>query len=114
MHHRRHPPLRRDMPPEFFNTDHRMRIMVGTLVLNNHPTGISVDDLRYELRADEDDGSVDRAIGAMTNDGLLRRKGQMVLVSFIPADTRVRPQTPAPASPPLPTSKATRRRPLAI
>jgi hypothetical protein len=80
------------MPPEFFNTDHRMRVMVGTLVLNNHPTGISVEDLRYELRADENDDSVDRAIGDMTNEGLLRRKGQMVLVSFIPADTRVRPQ----------------------
>ena len=64
MHRRRHPPLRRDLPPEFFNTDHRMRIMVGTLVLNNHPTGISIEDLRYELRDDEDDDSVDRAIGA--------------------------------------------------
>lgn len=74
-HHAPPPPssLRRDLPPEFFNTDHRMRIMVGTLVLNNHPSGISVEDLRYELRADEDDDSVDRAIGVMTNDGLLRR-----------------------------------------
>ena len=92
MHRRRHPPLRKELPPEFFDTPRRMRIMVGTLVLNNHPTGISVEDLRYELRADEDDDSVDRAIGAMTNDGLLRCKGQMVLVSFVPADTRVRPQ----------------------
>jgi len=63
--------------------------MVGTLVLNSHPTGISVDDLRYELSADEDDNSVDQAIGAMTNEGLLRRKGQMVLLTFTPAVTRV-------------------------
>lgn len=91
MHRRRHPPLRRDLPPEFFNTDHRMRIMVGTLVLNNHPTGISVEDLRYELRENEHDDSVDRAIGAMTDEGLLRRKGQIVLVTFMPAGKRVGP-----------------------
>ena len=62
--------------------------MVGTLVLNNHPTGISVEDLRYELREDEDDDSVDQAIGAMTNEGLLRRKGQMVQLGFTPVVAR--------------------------
>lgn len=62
--------------------------MVGTLVLNNHPTGISVEDLHYELREDEDDDSVDRAIGAMTNEGLLRRKGQMVQLGFTPVVAR--------------------------
>lgn len=89
MHRRRQPPLRKDLPPEFFDTPRRMRVMVGTLVLNNHPTGISVEDLRYELSADEDDDSVDQAIGAMTNEGLLRRKGQMVLLTFTPSDARV-------------------------
>jgi hypothetical protein len=90
MHRRRRRPFRKDLPPEFFESDHQMRIMVGTLAINNHPTGISVEDLRYELARDKEDRSVDRAIEALIADDLLRRRGQMVSVTFMPPGARVR------------------------
>lgn len=89
MHQRRRRPLRRDLPPEFLESDHEMQIMVGTLAINNHPTGISIEDLRFELACGPSDQSVDRAVEALIANGLLRRRGQMVSVTFIPPTARV-------------------------
>jgi len=94
MHQRRHRPLRGELPPEWFETEHGLRVMVGSLVLNNHPDGISVADLRYELSAGEGDDSVGRAIEAMVSEGLLRREGERVLVAFLPPRVRVVPLAP--------------------
>ena len=91
MHHRRRRPLREDLPSEVLDSPYRMRIMVGTLAINNHPSGISIEDLRFELARDRDDRSIDRAIEALVADGLLRRRGQMISVTFLPATTRVQP-----------------------
>jgi hypothetical protein len=91
MHRRRRRPLRADLPPEFVASDHRMRIMVGTLVLNNHPEGISIEDLRYELSEDERDLSVDMAIAGLIANGLLHRQGQMIRLAFVPPGARVTP-----------------------
>jgi hypothetical protein len=91
MHHRRRRPLREDLPPEVLGSPYRMRIMVGTLAINNHPSGISVEDLRFELARDKDDRSIDQAIDALVADGLLRRRGQMISVTFLPSTARVQP-----------------------
>lgn len=95
MHQRRHHPLREDLPPEWFESEHGLRVMIGSLVLNNHPDGISAADLRYELSAGEDENSVGRVVEAMIAEGLLRREGEMVLVAFLPPRVRVVPLAPA-------------------
>lgn len=91
MYRRRRRPLRKDLPPEFFSADRRMRIMVGTLVLSSHPAGIGIEDLRYELRADERDRSVDRAVAGLIDEGLLRREGELVRLAPVPPGARVGP-----------------------
>lgn len=94
MHERREHPLRQDLPAEWVDSDHGLQVMIGTLVLNNHPNGISVADLRYELSEGESDDSVDRAVEAMVAEGLLRRKGEAVFVAFVPPSVRVVPLAP--------------------
>jgi len=89
MHQRRQRPLREDLPPEWFETDECLRAVIGSLVLANHPDGIGLADLRYELSADEDDDSVERAVEAMVAEKLLRREGETVLIAFPPIRVRV-------------------------
>lgn len=89
MHQRRRYPLRHDLPPEWFEKENGLQVMIGTLVINNHPHGISLADLRYELGEGEGDESVERAVGEMTERGSLRREGEMVFVTFIPPSVRV-------------------------
>jgi hypothetical protein len=89
MHQRRRRPLRRDLPTEWFEKEDGLQTMIGTLAINNHPHGISLADLRYELGEGEADGSVERAVEEMVALGVLRREGEMVFVTSIPPGLRV-------------------------
>ena len=87
---RRHrPPLRKQLPPEFFATDGAMRLMVMTLVINNHPEGVSLGDLLYELSKDAKDDSVERAIRDSVEKGFLRREGRLLFTTLLSPDFRV-------------------------
>ena len=94
MHERREHPLRQDLPAEWLDSEHGLKVMVGTLVLNSHPEGIALADLRYELSACEDDDSVDRAVEALLAEGLLRREGETVLLASLAPRVRVVPLAP--------------------
>lgn len=94
MHERREHPLRQDLPAEWVDSEHGLKVMIGTLVLNSHPDGIGLADLRYELSEGKGDDSVDRAVEAMVAEGLLRREADAVFVAFLPPRVRVVPLAP--------------------